>query len=44
MDIYSEITKHIQNWLTVLRNDKRFIVSASGKAEKAVALILSSAG
>ena len=31
---------YIQNWLSVLRNDKRFIVSASGKAEKAIALIL----
>ena len=31
---------YIQNWLSVLRSDKRFIVSASGKAEKAVALIL----
>jgi antirestriction protein ArdC len=31
---------YIQNWLTVLRNDKRFIVSAAGKAEKAVRLIL----
>ena len=31
---------YVQNWLQVLRNDKRFIVSASGKAEKAVALIL----
>jgi len=31
---------YVQNWLTVLKNDKRFIVSASGKAEKAVALIL----
>ena len=31
---------YIQNWLQVLRNDKRFIVSAAGKAEKAVALIL----
>lgn len=31
---------YIQNWLTVLKNDKRFIVSASGKAEKAVNLIL----
>ena len=26
---------YIQNWLQVLKNDKRFIVSASGKAEKA---------
>ena len=31
---------YIQNWLKVLRDDKKFIVSASGKAEKAVALIL----
>ena len=31
---------YIQNWLQVLRNDKRFIVSAAGKAEKAVSLIL----
>ena len=34
---------YIQNWLTVLKGDKRFIVSASGKAEKAVNLILGSA-
>ena len=33
-------TAYIQNWLTVLKNDKRFIVSAAGKAEKAVNLIL----
>ena len=31
---------YIQNWLSVLRNDKRFIVSAAGKAEKAINLIL----
>ena len=31
---------YIQSWLQVLRDDKRFIVSASGKAEKAVKLIL----
>lgn len=36
-------TAYIQNWLTVLKNDKRFIVSTSGKAEKAVNLILGSA-
>ena len=35
---------YIQNWLQVLKDDKRFIVSASGKAEKAVNLILGSAG
>ena len=31
---------YIQNWLSVLKHDKRFIVSAAGKAEKAVNLIL----
>lgn len=31
---------YIQNWLQALHNDKRMIVSASGKAEKAVDLIL----
>ena len=31
---------YVQNWLTALKNDKRLIVSASGKAEKAVNLIL----
>jgi len=31
---------YIQNWLKVLRDDKRFIVSAAGKSEKAVSLIL----
>ena len=33
-------TAYIQNWLSVLKGDKRFIVSAAGKAEKAVNLIL----
>ena len=31
---------YIQNWLSVLKGDKRFIVSAAGQAEKAVNLIL----
>lgn len=31
---------YIQNWLSVLKNDNRFIVSASSKAEKAVKYIL----
>lgn len=31
---------YIQNWLSVLRNDIKFIVSASSKAEKAVKYIL----
>lgn len=33
-------TAYIQNWLQVLRNDVKFIVSASSKAEKAVNYIL----
>ena len=33
-------TAYIQNWLSVLRNDVKFIVSASSKAEKAVNYIL----
>jgi len=39
-DSFRNNTAYVQNWLTVLRNDKRFIVSAAGKAEKAVNLIL----
>ena len=35
---------YIQNWLHVLRNDKRFIVSAAGKAEKAAKFILGTSG
>ena len=31
---------YIQGWLSILKNDKRFIVSAAGKAEKAVRMIL----
>lgn len=33
-------TAYIQNWLSVLKNDVKFIVSASSKAEKAVKYIL----
>lgn len=33
-------TAYIQSWLSVLKNDKRFIVSASSKADKAVNFIL----
>ncbi len=36
-------TAYIQNWLQVLRNDNKFIVSASSKAEKAVNYILAQA-
>lgn len=34
---------YIQNWLSVLKNDVKFIVSASSKAEKAVRYILGEA-
>lgn len=34
---------YIQNWLSVLRNDVKFIVSASSKAEKAVDYIMGKA-
>ena len=37
---FTNNTAYIQNWLQVLKNDKRFIVSAAGKADKAVELIL----
>lgn len=36
-------TAYIQNWLQVLRNDNKFIVSVSSKAEKAVNYILAEA-
>ena len=39
-DSFKNNTAYIQNWLQALRNDKRFIVSVAGKAEKAVNLIL----
>ena len=34
---------YVQNWLQAIKKDKRMIVSAAGKAEKAVALILGEA-
>ena len=37
-------TAYVQNWLKVLRDDKRFIISAAGKAEKAVSMILGAEG
>lgn len=33
-------TAYIQNWLQALRNDKRLIVTASSRAEKAIDYIL----
>lgn len=37
---FNNSAAYIQSWLKVLKDDKRFIVSASGKAEKAVKYIL----
>ena len=34
---------YVQNWLQVLKDDKRFIVSAASKADKAVSYILAGA-
>ena len=31
---------YIQNWLKALRNDKKMVISAAGKAEKAAKMIL----
>lgn len=39
-DTFCNSCAYIQNWLKVLKNDKRFIVSATGKAEKAAKYIL----
>lgn len=39
-DTFKNNCAYIQNWLGVLKNDKKFIVSASSKAEKAVKYIL----
>ena len=37
---FKNSSAYIQSWLTVLKNDVKFIVSASSKAEKAVNYIL----
>ena len=39
-DTFKNNCAYVQNWLSVLKNDKKFIVSATGKAEKAVKYIL----
>ena len=39
-DSFKNSAAYVQNWLSVLQNDSRMIVSAAGKAEKAVKLIL----
>ena len=43
-DSFRNNAAYIQNWLQVLKDDKRFIVSAAGKAEKAINLILGKDG
>lgn len=40
---FKNSTAYIQGWLQVLKNDNKFIVSASSKAEKAVNFIISEA-
>lgn len=40
---FTNSAAYIQNWLSVLRNDVKFIVSASSKAEKAINYILKQA-
>ena len=40
---FTNSAAYVQNWLTVLKSDKRFIVSAAGKADKAVNYILTGA-
>ena len=42
-DSFHNSAAYVQNWLTALKNDKRFIVSAAGKADKAVNFILTGA-
>lgn len=37
---FNNSVSYIQNWLNVLRNDNKFIISASSRAEKAVKLIM----
>lgn len=39
-DSFRNNVGYIQNWLRVLRNDRKVIVSASGRADKAVSYIL----
>ena len=37
---FKNSTAYIQGWLKALKNDNKFVVSASSKAEKAVNYIL----
>lgn len=40
LETFENSAAYIQNWLQVLHNDKKFIVSAASRAEKAVKYIL----
>ena len=42
-DSFHNSAAYCQNWLQALKNDNRFIVSAAGKADKAVSFILGEA-
>lgn len=39
-DTFRNSCAYIQNWIRVLKNDKRFVITAAGKAEKAAKYIL----
>ena len=39
-DSFRNSTAYVQNWLQVLKNDRRFIISAAGRADKAVTYIM----
>ena len=41
-DTLTDSASYIQGWLVKLRNDKKFIVEASAKAQKAVDYLLAS--
>lgn len=43
-DSFRNNVGYIQNWLRVLRNDRKMIVSAAGRADKAVSYILNAEG
>ena len=40
--VFKNSTSYIQGWLSALKNDKKLIVAATGKAQKAIDYILSS--
>lgn len=43
-DTFANSAAYLKGWLKVLKSDKRFIISAAGHAEKAVAMILGKDG